>query len=145
MIGRLLYFALLLGPIVEIAVFVLVAQSIGFWSALAGVLLLSLVGAAIMSRQGFSLLAEIRSTIGAGRMPARALADAMLVGVAGLLLLVPGYVTDVLGLLLLISPLRHGFYRWLAHRMGIEPAASQASRASGPKVIELDNDEFRSP
>jgi UPF0716 protein FxsA len=144
MIGRFLYFALLLGPIVEIAVFVLVAQSIGFWPALAGILLLSLVGAAIMSRQGFSLVAEIRTTIGAGRMPARALADATLVGVAGLLLLVPGYVTDVLGLLLLIPPLRHGFYRWLAHRMGIAPAA-QAGRPSGPKVIELDNDEFRSP
>jgi UPF0716 protein FxsA len=62
-----------------------------------------------------------------------------------LLLLVPGYVTDLLGLLLLVPPLRHGLYRWLAHRMGIKPAAAQPNHPSGPKVIELDSDEFRSP
>jgi UPF0716 protein FxsA len=144
MIVRLAYFALLIGPIVEIAVFVLVAQAIGFWPALAGVLLLSLLGAAVVSRQGFSLVAEIRSTIQAGHMPARALADAMLVGIAGLLLLLPGYITDVLGLLLLIPPLRHWSYRWLARRMGIGPAAAPAA-GTAPKVVELDSNDFRSP
>jgi UPF0716 protein FxsA len=145
MIGRFLYLALLIAPIVEIAVFALIAQAIGFWSALAGVLLLSLLGAAMVSRQGLSLLAEIRTTIGAGRMPARALADAMLVGIAGLLLLVPGYVTDVAGLLLLVPPLRFWLYRFLARRMGIDPATGRGAPPSRPKVIELDSNDFRSP
>jgi len=144
MIARTLYYALLIVPIVEIAIFVLVAQAIGFWSALAGVLLLSLLGAAVMSRQGLSLIAEIRTTIGAGRMPARALADTMLVGVAGLLLLVPGYLTDIAGLLLLVPPLRLLLYHFLARRMGIDPKATGAP-AAGPKIIELDSSDFRSP
>ncbi len=107
MIGRIAYFGLIIVPIVEIAIFVAVAEWIGFWPALAGVLLMSLIGAAIMRRQGFSLLAEIRMTIGQGKMPARALADAMLVGTAGVLMVLPGYFTDLLGLLLLVPPLRH--------------------------------------
>lgn len=144
MIARTLYYALLIVPIAEIAVFVLVAQAIGFWSALAGVLLLSLLGAAVMSRQGLSLLTEIRATIGAGRMPARALADTMLVGVAGLLLLVPGYLTDIAGLLLLVPPLRMMLYHLLARRMGIDPGAAADRPPAGPKVIELDSSDFRS-
>jgi UPF0716 protein FxsA len=144
MIARTLYYALLIVPIAEIAVFVLVAQAIGFWSALAGVLLLSLLGAAVMSRQGLSLLTEIRATIGAGRMPARALADTMLVGIAGLLLLVPGYLTDVAGLLLLVPPLRLLLYHFLARRMGIDPRTAAAGPPAGPKVIELDSSDFRS-
>ena len=143
MIGRILYFALIVVPIVEIAIFVAVAQAFGFWPALAGVLLMSLVGAAIMRRQGFSLLAEIRATVGQGQMPARALADAMLVGIAGVLLVLPGYLTDLIGLLLLVPPLRHWAYRLLARRMG--GRAAGASTTSAPRVIELDNDEFRSP
>jgi UPF0716 protein FxsA len=144
MIARTLYYALLIVPIAEIAVFVLVAQAIGFWSALAGVLLLSLLGAAVMSRQGLSLLTEIRATIGAGRMPARALADTMLVGVAGLLLLVPGYLTDIAGLLLLVPPLRLMLYHLLARRMGIDPRTAASGPTAGPKVIELDSSDFRS-
>jgi UPF0716 protein FxsA len=144
MIARTLYYALLIVPIAEVAVFVLVAQAIGFWSALAGVLLLSLLGAAVMSRQGLSLLTEIRATIGAGRMPARALADTMLVGVAGLLLLVPGYLTDIAGLLLLVPPLRLLLYHVLARRMGIDPRAPASGSPAGPKVIELDSSDFRS-
>lgn len=145
MIARILYFALLIVPILEIAVFALVTQAIGFWSALAGVLLLSLLGAAVMSRQGLSLIEEIRRTIGAGRLPARALADTMLVGVAGLLLLVPGYLTDLAGLALLVPPLRRVLYHFLARRMGIDPRAAAGAAPSGPKVIELDHSDFRAP
>jgi UPF0716 protein FxsA len=143
MIGRIAYFGLIIVPIVEIAIFVAVAEWIGFWPALAGVLLMSLIGAAIMRRQGFSLLAEIRMTIGQGKMPARALADAMLVGTAGVLLVLPGYLTDVIGLLLLVPPLRHWCYALLARRLIRRPPGKPGT--GGPRVVELDHDEFRSP
>jgi UPF0716 protein FxsA len=145
MVGRMLYFALLIVPILEIATFVAVAETIGFWPALAGVLLMSLIGAAVMRRQGFSLLNEIRATIGHGQMPARALADAMLVGIAGVLMVIPGYLTDIVGLLLLIPPLRHWSYRLLARRMGAARGANGAPSQRAPDVIELDSDHFRSP
>jgi UPF0716 protein FxsA len=143
MIGRIAYFALVVVPILEIAIFVAVAEAIGFWPALAGVLLMSLIGAALVRRQGFSLLMEIRTTVGQGRMPARALADAMLVGGAGFFLAFPGYLTDVVGLLLLVPPLRHWCYALLARHF--VKSATGTSPGSAPRVVELDHDEFRSP
>ena len=143
--ARFLYFAVLIVPILEVAVFAAIAQMIGFWSALGAVVAISLVGAAIVQRQGPALLAEIQSTLAQGRMPARAMADVMLVGIAGVLMLVPGYLTDIVGLLLLVPPLRHFSYRVLARRFGARfSAPSEQEAPRPPPVIDLDHDQFRS-
>lgn len=146
MVGRLVFLALLIVPIIEIALFILIGQTIGVWPTIAGILIIALIGSAIIRHQGLWLLAEIRSTMGQGRLPARALADAMLVAIAGVLMMVPGYFTDALGLVLLIPPLRHWFYRWLSRRMGLAgtpPNEPEATARPGPRVIDLDPERFR--
>ncbi len=100
-------------------------------------LVTAVLGAVLLRVQGMSLLAEIRGTIGRGRLPARALADAMLVGIAGVLLLTPGYFTDLLGILLLIPPVRSLSYGYLRQRFTI------VTPASGPRTIDLDAGDFR--
>jgi UPF0716 protein FxsA len=143
--GRLLFLIFLLVPIIEIALFIVIGQAIGFWATVAGILLIALIGSAIIRQQGIGLLAEIRATLGQGRLPARALADAMLISIAGVLMVVPGYFTDTLGLLLLVPALRQALYRYLQRRLGFTGGAAPgpAGGSTGPRIIELDDEDFR--
>ena len=104
--GRILFAVFMIVPLVEIAFFVVIGNTIGLWPTLAGVLVTAVAGSLILRWQGLQLLNEIRSSMGQGRLPARALADAMMVAIAGVLLLTPGYFSDLIGILLLIPPVR---------------------------------------
>jgi UPF0716 protein FxsA len=139
---RLLFLAFLVVPLIEIALFILIGQAIGIVPTLLGVLVMAVAGAMLVRRQGLSLLTEIRGTVGRGQLPARAIGDAMMVGVAGLLLLTPGYFTDLLGLLLLLPPVRPLVYRELARRVTVV-AAGSARRSAGPRTIDLDGESWR--
>lgn len=93
-------------PFVELAVFVQVADSIGFLSSLALIVVFSVAGAWLVKREGIGIWRRARTQIERGEVPAREMVDGVLVLLAGALLLVPGFVTDVVGLLLLIPPTR---------------------------------------
>ncbi len=147
--GRILFLIFLVVPLIEIACFVLIGQAFGLWPTLLGVVLMAFAGALVLRLQGMALLAEIRDTMGRGMLPARALADAMLVAIAGLLLLTPGYFTDLLGLLLLIPPVRQGLYALLRSQMVVVSSVHGAApRTTGAPLdkggtIELDEDDWR--
>ena len=147
--ARLLFLVFLAVPLIEIACFVLIGQAIGLWPTLAGVLLTAVAGSLVLRIQGLALLAEIRSTIGQGRLPARALADAMMVGIAGILLLTPGYFTDLLGILLLIPPVRSLIYAFLKSRVrvvsttGTSHGFGAPPKEVGDGTIDLDEEEWR--
>lgn len=146
--GRLLFLAFLLIPLIEIACFIVIGNAIGLVPTLLGVLVMGVAGALLLRFQGISIVNEIRATMGRGELPARALADAMMIGFAGVLLLTPGYFTDLLGLLLLIPPVRTALYAWLRSRVKV--VATTTSSAYGfeqrrveDDTIELDSDEWR--
>lgn len=146
--GRILFAVFLIVPLIEIAFFVVIGNTIGLWPTLAGVLLTAVAGSLILRWQGLQLFNEIRSSMGAGRLPARALADAMMVAVAGVLLLTPGYFSDLLGILLLIPPVRTLIYRYLAGRVQVVSTSTTSSYGFGPRrveddTIELGDDEYR--
>ena len=145
--GRLLFALFLLLPLIEIAGFVLIGGAIGLWPTLAGVLVTAIAGALVLRWKGLSLLGEMRATMGRGQLPARSLADAMLLGVAGLLLIIPGYFTDLVGLLLLLPPLRALIYGILRSRIRVVEASvsttSYPSQRLEEGTIELDDDEWR--
>jgi UPF0716 protein FxsA len=98
--------ALAITAVVEIASFVLLARVIGFgWAAL-GVLTLSLFGMWLLRREGGRAWRRFRDAAGTGQPPGDQVTDG-LVGLGGALLLaVPGYVTGLVGLVLLASPVR---------------------------------------
>ncbi len=146
--GRILFAVFLLVPLIEIAFFVLIGNAVGLWWTLAGVLVTAVVGSLVLRWQGFQLITEIRTSMGQGRLPARALADAMMVAIAGLLLLLPGYFSDLIGILLLIPPVRTLIYRFLASRVQVVSTAGAASygfsqRRVKDDTIELGDDEYR--
>ncbi len=102
--------ALVAIPIAEIAVMVKVAEWIGTGQMIALLLSVSIVGLWIVKRQGTGALRRIRAELDAGRVPGAHLVDGGLLLTAGFLLVVPGFITDALGLLLLLPPVR-GFVR----------------------------------
>jgi UPF0716 protein FxsA len=141
---RAMFLLLLAIPLIEIALFIVIGQAIGVWPTLLGVILGAIIGSMIVRHQGLKLVGEIRSTMGRGQLPGLKLADAMLISIAGMLIAVPGYLTDLVGLLLLLPPLRTAIYGVLKRRMRIiGDAASTGASASQPKTIELDDDQFR--
>ena len=146
--GRILFAVFLIVPLVEIAFFVVIGNAIGLWPTLAGVLLTAVAGSLVLRWQGLSLVKDIRASMGAGRLPTRSLADAMMVAIAGLLLLLPGYFSDLLGILLLIPLVRTLIYSYLASRVTVVSTTTTASYGFGPRqveddTIELSDDEYR--
>jgi UPF0716 protein FxsA len=93
-------------PIVEIEVFVAVAHAIGGWNALGLLILVSIVGVWLVRHEGFVILGRIRRQLDRGAMPGDELIDGGLLLVAGLLMILPGFVTDGVALLLLFPPTR---------------------------------------
>ena len=103
-------------PLVELYVLVQVAHAIGVVPALATLALVSIVGAALVKRQGLAVLGRVRGELEQRRMPTEHLADGALLLGAGALLTVPGFVTDVVGLALLVPPVRRGVAGLLRQR-----------------------------
>ncbi len=94
---RLLPIALLVVPIIEIAVIVQVGQLIGFWPTLTLLVVESALGAWLVKREGLRAWKALSGALRTGHLPGRELTDAALVLIGGTLLLTPGFVTDVVG------------------------------------------------
>jgi UPF0716 protein FxsA len=107
-------------PIAEIYVIIQVGQAIG---ALWTILLLiadSLIGARLLAWQGRTVWRRFQEAIAAGRMPHNEIIDGVMIVVGGTLLLTPGFITDVVGLVLLVPPtraiIRRGLVRSILRR-----------------------------
>ncbi|RBY84812.1 FxsA family protein [Blastococcus sp. TF02A-26] len=92
--------------LVEVVVFVLVANWIGLGATILLTLATSALGLVLLGRQGTRALGELRERAAERRPAGRALGDAGLVAVGGLLMLLPGFLGDVVGLLCLLPPTR---------------------------------------
>lgn len=115
--GALIVFLLLLViPLVEIVTIVGVAGAIGNSSTVLLLVLLSAAGAWFAKRQGLETLRQARIGFSNGRLPSRHLADGVSILLAGVLLLTPGFLTDLVGLGLLTPAGREAFGRWLLSR-----------------------------
>lgn len=97
---------LLVVPIIELALLVEVASRIGAVPAVLFLLFFSAAGAWLTKREGTSALRRIQAGLTAGRMPTTEVIDGFLVMLGGALMLAPGFLTDLIGLLLLIPPVR---------------------------------------
>ena len=97
---RWVFLALLIVPVLEIAAIIAVGRVIGGWQTLLLLVLESLLGAWIVKREGSRTWTALQDALRSGRMPSRQLSDAALVLIGGTLLLTPGFVTDIVGLLL---------------------------------------------
>jgi UPF0716 protein FxsA len=93
-------------PIIEIAVAIWVAGAIGWWNTIGLLVLLSLTGLWVVKRQGLGILTTLQEGAERREVPTARLIDRFLKLVGGVLLVIPGFVTAALGLLLFLPPVR---------------------------------------
>ena len=103
-------------PIAEIYLIIRIGDLIGLWPTVLLLLATSAAGAFLLRHQGRAALGSFRSALDQGRVPARETFDGALVICGGALLLTPGFLTDCLGLLLLLPPTR-SLFRALGERV----------------------------
>ncbi|WP_413113790.1 FxsA family protein [Thaumasiovibrio sp. DFM-14] len=89
-------------PIIEIALFVQVGGVLGLWPTLSLVLLTAVVGASLVRSQGIMTLMSVQQRLQQGEMPAQQILEGVMLAVCGVLLLTPGFMTDALGMLVLL-------------------------------------------
>jgi UPF0716 protein FxsA len=123
-------------PIAELFVIIQVGQLIGVWPTLALLLADALLGSLLLRHQGRGAWRRFNEAIAARRFPGKEVADGALIIVGGTLLLTPGFITDVAGLLLLIPPTRAVARRLLRRftigRFAVVSMPGGFGRASGP-------------
>jgi UPF0716 protein FxsA len=104
-------------PLVELYVIIQVGQEIGALPTVAVLVADSLVGSVLLRSQGRGAWRRFNDAMAAGRVPAREVLDGALVIFGGALLLTPGFLTDILGVVLLIPPTRALVRGFLARRL----------------------------
>ena len=140
-----LLIAFILVPIAEIYVLIQVGQVIGPWWTILLLIADSIFGSWLLRREGTRAWTAFRVALAEGRMPARELADGILVVVGGTLMISPGFVTDVFGVLLILPftrPVgRRLLARVLAKRLVFVPGTGNApgqQHRPGPDVVQGD-------
>ena len=102
----LVFLLIILVPVLELIVMFKVAGAFGWLETLSVLVLISFVGAWLVRRQGLSMLMRIQRELSEGTVPTKSVVDGLLLLVAGVLLLTPGFVSDVFGILLVLPPTR---------------------------------------
>lgn len=131
---QLLLLAFLLIPLVEIYVLIQVGGAIGALPTVLAVVGTALLGSVLIRSQGLATLTRAQVNLDRGELPAMEILEAACLVIAGVLLLTPGFVTDALGFMLLVPPLRRGLVLAALERGMVRTRTS--SPAVGGRVIE---------
>jgi UPF0716 protein FxsA len=120
-------------PLLELYLLIQVGSEIGALATIGLSILTAVLGTLLVRVQGFSVLLRVRGMLDRGEVPALEVLDGAVLLIAGIMLLLPGFITDALGFLLLIPPLR----RLLILRfVRVIPVQRQPQAGAGPRVIE---------
>jgi UPF0716 protein FxsA len=139
MVALLVFFILV--PLAELYVILKVGDAIGWLPTLVILAADSILGAWLMRSQGRTVWRRFQETMQAGRLPHREVLDGVLVIFGGAFLITPGFLTDIIGILLLLPPTRSLFRRLLIRRGGrIFGLSTQASRRPPDRSDDWDVD-----
>ncbi|MGO5000634.1 FxsA family protein [Oceanisphaera sp. W20_SRM_FM3] len=116
--------------LLEIFVFIEVGSAIGAWSTIALILLSAIVGLSLVRVQGLTTLLEAQRKMQLGEPPAREMLSGTLLALSGALLVLPGFVSDILGLLLLLPPVREAIVARLLSKVKMQ-SSQQGHTFSG--------------
>ena len=104
-------------PMVELMLLIKVGQYIGAWHTIVIVIITGIIGAYLAKLQGIITLSRIQEDINQGRMPTDRLIDGVIILCSGILLLTPGFITDIIGFMGLIPATRNLFRIWLKNKI----------------------------
>jgi len=134
----LLFLAALIGiPLIEILVFIEVGSEIGALNTVIITVVTALIGVVLIRIQGLSVLMRARATLDRQETPVNEIFEGIFLALAGLFLIIPGFVTDTIGFLLLVPPLRRALAGYMASRSNFVAAnVRQSARRPGGTVID---------
>jgi len=127
-----LFLAFTIIPVSEIYILIAIGGQIGILPSIGLVILNGIVGASLARSQGLQTLGRIRDSFQQGVVPGEELLNALLIAIAGIVLLTPGFLTDAAGLFLLIPATRTLCREWLKRR--IELVYAQRNVGNGPII-----------
>ena len=120
-----LIFAIL--PILEIALLINVGEQIGGWDTVGLVILTAFVGAYFVRREGLSTLFNAQRKMQLGDMPGQEMAEGLLLVIAGVLLVTPGFITDIIGFLLSMPVSRPAIAKLLMKNLQVQMVSGAQS------------------
>ena len=123
---RLLFIFFIIIPIIEITVLMQVGAVLGVWPTIAIVILTAWLGAKYVRQQGIATLNSVQTKMAQGQMPSDEIVTGLMLLVAGVLLVTPGFVTDFLGLSLLIPGVRHAIVGSVKSHITTNSASQQS-------------------
>ncbi|MEP3430053.1 MAG: FxsA family protein [Roseibium sp.] len=141
--GLYIIAGILLLPLIEIAVFVWVGGEIGALPTILLTVLTAVAGTLMLRHQGLSLVMRMQKELDAGRAPGGEVMQGAMIVVASIFLLIPGFVTDAIGLLLFVPPIREALVRFIIARSNVvivEGGTTQYRREDG--VVDLDAEDW---
>ncbi len=112
-----LFLAFTLVPMIELYLLIQLGSVIGAFNTLLLVILTGATGAYLARLQGLQVMFRVRERLQQGQMPAEDMIDALIIFIAGIVLLTPGLLTDIAGLLLLLPSIRFRFKVWLRQKL----------------------------
>ena len=127
-----LFLAFTIIPVSEIYILIAIGGQIGILPSIGLVILTGIIGASLARSQGLQTLGRIRDSFQQGVVPGEELLNALLIAIAGIVLLTPGFLTDAAGLFLLIPATRTLCRGWLKRR--IELVYAQRNVGNGPII-----------
>lgn len=131
--GWLIVLGIIAVPVIEITVWFKIADILGFWWTALASMISFFGGISLLRHQGLAALMNARSRLESGEVPVQAAFDGLCLAAAGFLLVLPGFVSDVFALILLLAPVRQALRGWISgHITVLTPAQS------GPTIIEGD-------
>jgi UPF0716 protein FxsA len=123
----------ILVPIAELAVIIQIGQAIGVWWTIALLIADSVLGSMLMRQQGRATWRRFNAAVAEARVPARETIDGVLVIFGGALLLTPGFITDIFGLICLLPPTRALVRRFLLARFAQRMTVAMTSGPRTPR------------
>ncbi len=126
---RLLFVLFIIIPIIEISVLMQVGELLGMWLTIGIVILSAWIGAKYVRQQGLATLQSVQAKMAQGEMPSSEIVTGLMLLVAGVLLVTPGFVTDIFGLSLLVPSIRQAIATYVQKHINVNAhgAGSQAS------------------
>ncbi|RCL03259.1 MAG: cytoplasmic membrane protein [Candidatus Tokpelaia sp. JSC189] len=132
--------AIFLVIFIEIAGFIMVGSRIGIPATLIFVLISMLAGIYLLRSQGVSILMRMQNELIAGRVPNREIAESVMIVIGAILLIIPGFVSDIISIMFFIQTMRNLIWRYFSKNF----ARSHPHHNQEAKIIDLDQDDYHS-
>jgi UPF0716 protein FxsA len=118
-------------PIIEIGLFIQVGDMLGLWPTIGLVLLTAFVGASLVRSQGLQTLMSVQNRLRHGELPAQQILEGVMLAVSGVLLLTPGFMTDAMGMVVLLPGPRAILAKYLMTKVVVQSMGSRGFHAQG--------------